>query len=63
MPKDLDLALGMAREAGVPMPVVAAVAELLTAARGCGYAESDIVAVADVLRALSGAATAAGAAE
>jgi 3-hydroxyisobutyrate dehydrogenase-like beta-hydroxyacid dehydrogenase len=61
--KDLDLALGMAREAGVPMPVVAAVAELLTAARGCGYAESDIVAVADVLRALSGAATAAGAAE
>ena len=43
------------------MPVVAAVNELLTAARGCGYAESDLVAVADVLRALSGAPTTPGA--
>ena len=55
--KDLDLALGMAREASVPLPVVAAVAELLTAASGSGYGESDIVAVADVLRALSGGPT------
>jgi 3-hydroxyisobutyrate dehydrogenase-like beta-hydroxyacid dehydrogenase len=53
--KDLDLALGMAREVGVPLPVVATVAELLTAARGSGHGESDLVAVADVLRALSGA--------
>jgi 3-hydroxyisobutyrate dehydrogenase-like beta-hydroxyacid dehydrogenase len=52
--KDLVLALAMAREAGVPMPVVAAVNELLTAARGSGYGESDLAAVADVLRALSG---------
>jgi 3-hydroxyisobutyrate dehydrogenase-like beta-hydroxyacid dehydrogenase len=52
--KDLVLALAMAREAGVPMPVVAAVNELLTAARGRGYGESDLAAVADVLRALSG---------
>jgi 3-hydroxyisobutyrate dehydrogenase-like beta-hydroxyacid dehydrogenase len=61
--KDLDLALGMAREVSVPMPVVAAVNELLTAARGSGYGESDIVAVADVLRALSGAPTTGGAAQ
>ncbi len=52
--KDLDLALGVAREAGVPLPVVAAVREMLTAVYGCGYGERDFVAVADVLRALSG---------
>jgi 3-hydroxyisobutyrate dehydrogenase-like beta-hydroxyacid dehydrogenase len=57
--KDLDLALGMAREAGLPMPMVAIVAELLTAASSYGGAERDIVAVADLLRALSGATPAA----
>jgi 3-hydroxyisobutyrate dehydrogenase-like beta-hydroxyacid dehydrogenase len=61
--KDLVLALAMAREAGVPMPVVAAVNELLTAARGRGYGESDLAAVADVLRALSGGRATAGPAQ
>ena len=61
--KDLDLALAVAHEAGVPMPVVAAVNELLMAARGSGYGESDLVAVADVLRALSGGSATTRAAE
>ena len=39
--KDFDLGLEAARESGVPMPVAALAAELVTAAIGAGYVEED----------------------
>jgi 3-hydroxyisobutyrate dehydrogenase-like beta-hydroxyacid dehydrogenase len=47
--KDLQLALELGREKGVPLPSVALAHELLTAARGLGLAEYDFSVVFDVL--------------
>jgi 3-hydroxyisobutyrate dehydrogenase-like beta-hydroxyacid dehydrogenase len=54
MQKDLGLALEQARILRVPVPSTAIANELLTAARGLGYGDRDIVAVFDVLAQLAG---------
>jgi 3-hydroxyisobutyrate dehydrogenase-like beta-hydroxyacid dehydrogenase len=54
MQKDLGLALELGRTAGVPLPSVALVHEMLTAARGLGLAEYDFSVVFDVLAWMSG---------
>jgi 3-hydroxyisobutyrate dehydrogenase-like beta-hydroxyacid dehydrogenase len=54
MQKDLRLALGLGRSAGVALPSTALAHELLTAARGLGLADYDFAVVFDVLAALSG---------
>jgi 3-hydroxyisobutyrate dehydrogenase len=53
MQKDLDLALGLARDVGLPLFTAAAANQVLSAARGLGYGDMDMVRVADVLRSLS----------
>jgi len=55
MAKDLDLALGYAARAGVPMATTAAARQLLTAASSAGYGRQDFSAVAKVVLALAGA--------
>ena len=50
MQKDLELALALAREHGVSMPATAAANGVLTLAGRLGYAEGDLVRVADALR-------------
>jgi len=55
MHHDVNRALDLAREMNVPAILVSAANQMLTAARGFGHAEEDLVAVADVLRALSAA--------
>lgn len=54
MQKDLGLALDLARQLNLPAVATATTNEMLTAACGLGYAEEDLVSVADVLRVLSG---------
>ncbi len=54
MQKDLGLALELGRATGVPLPSVALVNELLTAARGLGLAAYDFAVVFDVLARLAG---------
>ena len=54
MQKDLGLALDLARQLNLPAVATATTNEMLAAACGLGYAEEDFVAVADVLRVLSG---------
>ncbi len=56
MQKDLDLALGLAREVGLPLFATAAANQVLSAARGLGQGDQDMARVADVLRSLSDAA-------
>jgi 3-hydroxyisobutyrate dehydrogenase-like beta-hydroxyacid dehydrogenase len=53
MQKDLDLALGLARDVGLPLFTAAAANQVLSAAGGLGYGDMDMVRVADVLRSLS----------
>jgi 3-hydroxyisobutyrate dehydrogenase-like beta-hydroxyacid dehydrogenase len=53
MQKDLDLALGLGRDVGLPLFTAAAANQVLSAARGLGYGDMDMVRVADVLRSLS----------
>lgn len=59
MQKDLDLALEMGRNLGVPLPSVVATNELLTSARALGFAEQDYAVLVDVLATMSGMPTAA----
>ena len=54
MQKDMNLALEMGRELGVPLPTTAVTNELLTAARGMGWEGQDFAVVFDVLARLSG---------
>ncbi len=56
MAKDLDLALGYAAKAGVPLATTATARQMLTAAQSAGYGREDFSAVAKVVLALSGAA-------
>ena len=54
MQKDMNLALELGRDVGVPLPTTAATNELLTAARGMGLGAHDFAVVFDVLARLSG---------
>jgi 3-hydroxyisobutyrate dehydrogenase len=54
MAKDLDLALGYAASAGVPVTTAATSRQALTAAIAAGYGREDFSAVAKVIFALSG---------
>lgn len=54
MQKDLGLALELGRTAGVPLPSVSLVNEMLNAARGLGLAGYDFAVVFDVLARLAG---------
>jgi 3-hydroxyisobutyrate dehydrogenase len=54
MAKDLDLALGYAAAAGVPLTGTAVVRQMLTAAIAAGYGREDFSAMAKVVFALSG---------
>ena len=55
MAKDLDLALGYAANAGVPLATTATARQMLTAAQSAGYGREDFSAVAKVVLSLSGA--------
>jgi 3-hydroxyisobutyrate dehydrogenase-like beta-hydroxyacid dehydrogenase len=55
MQKDMNLALELGRQLGVPLPTTAAANELLTAARGMGLSDKDFAVVFEVLARLSGA--------
>jgi 3-hydroxyisobutyrate dehydrogenase-like beta-hydroxyacid dehydrogenase len=54
MQKDMNLALEMGRQLGVPLPATAATNEFLTAAGAMGLGEQDFAVVFDVLAHLSG---------
>jgi 3-hydroxyisobutyrate dehydrogenase-like beta-hydroxyacid dehydrogenase len=56
MQKDMNLALDLGRALDVPLPTTAITNELLTAARGMGFAEMDFAVLFDVLAAMSGMA-------
>jgi 3-hydroxyisobutyrate dehydrogenase-like beta-hydroxyacid dehydrogenase len=56
MQKDMLLALELGRQVDVPLPTTAAANELLTAARGMGFAEQDFAVVFQVLARMSGLA-------
>ncbi len=55
MAKDLDLALGYAANAGVPLATTATARQMLTAAQSAGYGREDFSAVAKVVLSMSGA--------
>ena len=54
MQKDLDLALQLGREMGVPLPTTAATQEALTATRALGYGDQDFAALFHGLARMSG---------
>ena len=54
MQKDLNLAVAMGQRLGVPLPSAAASNEMLTAARGMGFAENEMSVVFNVMARLSG---------
>ena len=54
MQKDLDLALQLGREMGVPLPTTAATQEVLTATRALGYGDEDFAALFHGLARMSG---------
>jgi 3-hydroxyisobutyrate dehydrogenase-like beta-hydroxyacid dehydrogenase len=54
MQKDLDLALELGHQHGVPLPTTALTQSLLTAAGALGLGEHDFAVVFDVLARLSG---------
>ena len=54
MQKDMLLALELGRQLDVPLPTTAVTNELLTAARGMGFAKKDFAVVFDVLARMSG---------
>jgi 3-hydroxyisobutyrate dehydrogenase-like beta-hydroxyacid dehydrogenase len=54
MQKDMNLALELGRALDVPLPTTAVTNEVLTAARGMGFAEKDFAIVFDVLATMSG---------
>jgi hypothetical protein len=53
MEKDIDLALDVAEESGVELPVTSQMKELLRAAIEAGYADQDFMALFLYLRSLS----------
>jgi len=57
MQKDMNLALGLGQQLGVPMPTSAASNELLSAANGMGLGEYDFAIVFDVMAKMSGVET------
>ncbi|MGA8429746.1 MAG: NAD(P)-dependent oxidoreductase [Candidatus Sulfotelmatobacter sp.] len=57
MQKDMVLAMELGRQLDVPLPTTAASNELLTAARGMGWAKYDFACMFDVLAAMSGVST------
>ena len=61
MQKDMNLALELGRELDVPLPTTSITNELLTAARGMGLEDKDFAVVFEVLAAMSGVKTGAGA--
>jgi len=54
MQKDMNLALAMGQQLGVPLPTTSTTNEFLTAARAMGYETRDFAAVFDVLAAMAG---------
>ena len=54
MRKDMVLALEMGRQLDVPLPTTAVTNEMLTAARGMGFAEFDFAVVFQALARMSG---------
>jgi 3-hydroxyisobutyrate dehydrogenase-like beta-hydroxyacid dehydrogenase len=54
MQKDMLLALELGRQVDVPLPATAAANQMLTAARGMGFAEQDFAVVFQVLARMSG---------
>ncbi len=54
MQKDMLLALELGRQLDVPLPTTAVTNEMLTAARGMGFAKKDFAVVFDVLARMSG---------
>jgi 3-hydroxyisobutyrate dehydrogenase-like beta-hydroxyacid dehydrogenase len=54
MQKDMDLALQLGREMGVPLPTTAATQETLTATRALGYGDQDFAALFHGLARMSG---------
>jgi 3-hydroxyisobutyrate dehydrogenase-like beta-hydroxyacid dehydrogenase len=57
MQKDMDLALQLGREMGVPLPTTAATQETLTATRALGYGDQDFAALFHGLARMSGIET------
>jgi len=57
MQKDMNLALELGRELGVPLPTTAVTNELLTAANGMGIGDRDFAVLFDVLASMSGVET------
>jgi 3-hydroxyisobutyrate dehydrogenase-like beta-hydroxyacid dehydrogenase len=57
MQKDLNLALELGRELGVPLPTTALTNEFLTAATAMGIGERDFAVLFDVLASMSGVET------
>ena len=54
MQKDMLLALELGRQTGVPLPATAAANEMLTAAKGMGFASQDFAVIFRVLAHMSG---------
>ncbi|MEA2719507.1 MAG: hypothetical protein QOJ39_1371 [Candidatus Eremiobacteraeota bacterium] len=54
MQKDMDLALQLGREMGVPLPATAATQEVLTATRALGYGDQDFAAIFHGLARMAG---------
>ena len=54
MQKDMDLALELGREMGVPLPTTAATREMLTATRALGYGDEDFAALFHGLARMAG---------
>ena len=54
MQKDMNLALELGRQLGVPLPTSAATNEMLTAARGMGFEKQDFAVMFDALAQMSG---------
>jgi 3-hydroxyisobutyrate dehydrogenase-like beta-hydroxyacid dehydrogenase len=57
MQKDMNLALELGRELGVPLPTTAVTNEFLTAANGMGIGDKDFAVIFDVLASMSGIET------
>jgi 3-hydroxyisobutyrate dehydrogenase-like beta-hydroxyacid dehydrogenase len=57
MQKDMNLALELGQELGVPLPTTAVTNELLTAANGMGIGDKDFAVLFDVLASMSGVTT------
>ena len=57
MQKDMNLALELGQELGVPLPTTAVTNEFLTAANGMGIGDRDFAVLFDVLAAMSGVRT------